>query len=114
MRLMAESSATASHVLKPCDQAGAATSNGIDLQSKIAEFSNQSLADNLAKCLTEVTAINRDLGNRLYGLVGDLVSFKGEWLPPSCTSSGCPSSVRCHTCAGADRITPCIFHDLIE
>lgn len=75
---MAETSSVASHVLKPCDTVDATPSNGIDLQSKIAAFSNQTLADDVAKCLAEVTTIDSQLGSRLSGLLGDLISSQGE------------------------------------
>lgn len=71
---MAETSSVASHVLKPCDKVDGAPANGIELQSRIAAFSHQSLADSIAKCLAEVSDLNSDLGSRLSELVGDLIS----------------------------------------
>jgi hypothetical protein len=75
---MAATPSEATCVAKPSNAVLAAPSNDIDLRSKIAAFSTEALADRLAKCLTDVTALNKELGAQLSGLMGELISSRGE------------------------------------
>jgi hypothetical protein len=109
---MEQPNAIANHVPKPCDEAAAAPSNGIDLRSKIAEFANESLANSLAKCLTEVGEVNKDLGIRLSQLVQQLVDSQGAWMPPVCIAAFC-CLVSC-TCTSAHSIVLSISDQSID
>lgn len=70
---MTETATAADNGIKPNDKLDDAPSNGIDLRSRIAAFSSEPIAEKLAKCLTEVTSLNKDLGSRLSGLVEELM-----------------------------------------